>query len=456
MKNLHRVVWSKGMFLTPQHFQTQDEYIEDLFQFRFTASHFANWGVTDLNIDEQSLANGLFTLRYCRGLLPDGLMFDVPEVDELPPGRPVEEFFPPTQDTLDVYLAVPEQRPGGKNFTLLGAKQLQENGSRATTRYVAETRMMLDENVGAEEKPVQVAKKNFTLLLEGESLDGFTSLRIAEVTRSQTGAYILNPQFVAPCLNIASSEYLMMLVRRQIELLTAKSSSLAAPRREKGRGLADFTTSEVASYWLLHTVNSYMPELKHIWKVRRGHPEPLFIAMLRLAGALSTFALETSARDLPDYDHDNLGPCFTELDNKVRALLETVLPERCVPIPLQLTDKLIWSGTVPDDQYFKNSQFFLSVSARMGVDELIGKFPRLAKISSPAEIQRLIRNALPGVVLRHDPAPPAGIPRALDNQYFRLNQDGVLWEGIERSRNLSVFVPSEIAEPKMELLILLE
>src|SRR5215467_4142746 len=101
MKNRHRVVWTKGMFLTPQHFQTQDEYFENLLQFRFAASHFANWGVTDLNVDEQSLTNGLLTLRYCRGLLPDGLIFDIPEVDELPPGRAVEEFFPPTQDTLD-------------------------------------------------------------------------------------------------------------------------------------------------------------------------------------------------------------------------------------------------------------------------------------------------------------------------------------------------------------------
>jgi type VI secretion system protein ImpJ len=456
MKNLHRVVWSKGMFLTPQHFQTQDEYLENLFQFRFAASQFANWGVTELNVDEPSLLNGLFTLRYCRGILPDGLVFNIPETDQLPPGRAVEEFFPPLQKTLDVYLAVPEQRAGGRNFTLLSGKQLQENASRANTRYVAETRMMQDENLGAEEKPVQVAKKNFALLLEGENLDGFTSLRIAQITRNQAGAYILNPQFVAPCLNIGSSEYLMMLVRRQIEVLLAKSSSLAAPRQEKGRGLRDFTTSEVSSYWLLHTVNSYMPELKHIWKVRRGHPEPLFLAMLRLAGALSTFALDASARDLPDYDHNNLGSCFTELDGKIRALIDTILPEPCLPIPLQSTDKLIWSGTVPDDQYFKNSQFFLSISARMGVDELISKFPTRAKLSSPADIQRLIRNSLPGLALRHEPAPPPGIPRALDNQYFRLNQSGALWEAIEQSRNICVFVPSEIVEPKMELLILLE
>jgi len=455
MKNPHRVVWSKGMFLTPQHFQTQAEYLENLIQFRSAASHFANWGVTDLNIDEQSLENGVFTLRYIRGVLPDGLVFDIPEVDELPPGRPVDEFFPPTQGTLDVYLAVPELRPGGKNVTIVGARQEQDGAAPPSTRYFAKTCMALDENLGDEEKPVQVANKNFKLLFGGEGLDGFTSLRIAQITRNQKGMYILSPKFIAPCLSISSSEYLMMLVRRQIEVLTAKSGSLARSRREKGPGLADFTTSEVASYWLLHTVNSYMPELKHHWKARHIHPESLFISMLRLAGALSTFSIEADVRNLPDYDHDNLGVCFTELDDRVRDLLEAVVKSKCVPIPLELKDKLVWSGMVPDDQYFKG-QFFLSVSARMGVDDLIGKFPRLSKVAPPSEIQRLIRNSLPGVTLRHDPAPPADIPFKLDNQYFRFNQNGPLWQGIKDSRYVSVFVPSEIVDPKMEVLIVLE
>ena len=84
MKNRHRVVWTKGMFLTPQHFQTQDQFFEDALQFRFSASHFANWGVTELNIDSEALANGLFRLINGCGIMPDGEPFDIPEIDELP------------------------------------------------------------------------------------------------------------------------------------------------------------------------------------------------------------------------------------------------------------------------------------------------------------------------------------------------------------------------------------
>src|SRR3981081_4331688 len=115
MKKPERVVWSKGMFLTPQHFQAQDEYFEDLLQFRFAGSNFANWGFSSLAVDEPALLNGIFSIRYCPVLMPVGLAFRMPEVDEPPPGRPIEEFFAPTQETLDVFLAIPESRPQGRN-----------------------------------------------------------------------------------------------------------------------------------------------------------------------------------------------------------------------------------------------------------------------------------------------------------------------------------------------------
>ena len=78
MKNQHRVVWTKGMFLNPQVFQAQDQYFEDAIQFRFAASNFANFGVTTIDIDSESLANGLFRLVAAAGVMPDGLSFDMP------------------------------------------------------------------------------------------------------------------------------------------------------------------------------------------------------------------------------------------------------------------------------------------------------------------------------------------------------------------------------------------
>jgi type VI secretion system protein ImpJ len=454
MKNRHRVVWTKGMFLTPQHFQTQDQFFQDALQFRFAASHYANWGVSELNIDAEAVANGLIRIVSCSGIMPDGETFDIPETDDIPPSRSVGEHFPPTRDALDVFLAIPENRPRTRNVTIPGAEQGADGPP--TTRYLAETRMFTDDNAIAEEKPVQVARRAFRLLFDDEYRDGFSCLRIARVKRNAAGIPILDPRFVAPCLNLASSSYLTMLLRRQIEILATKSATLSGPRRHHGKALADFPASETANFWLLHTVNSYLPELKHIWKVRHGHPEPAYVSMLRLAGALSTFSLEAHPDNLPDYDHDDLGRCFTLLDDQIRDLMETVIPSKFVAVPLEVRDRFIWGGAVTEDQYFRDSQFFLAVSAKMGVDDLIRKVPQLIKISAQDDIQRLVRHSLPGVTLRHTPVPPSAIPMKLDNQYFSLNQGGPLWEAIMLSRQLAAYAPGEIVDPKMELVIVLK
>jgi type VI secretion system protein ImpJ len=456
MKNRHRVVWTKGMFLTPQHFQTQDQYFEDALHFRFAASNYCNWGVTKLDIDSEALENATFRLNRCSGVMPDGEPFDIPEVDELPPSRSIADHFPPTRDSLNVFLGIPEMRPRARNIAIEELGRPESSKAPPNTRYVAEAIMVTDDNAGDEEKPVQVARRTFRLLFEDEYRDGYSSLHIAQVSRNATGAPVLSPRFVAPCLDIASSGYLSMLLRRQIEILATKSAALSGPRRQRGKVLAEFSPSETANFWLLHTVNSYLPELKHIWKVRHGHPEPAYVAMLRLAGALATFSLEERPENLPDYDHDDLGRCFTLVDDKIRYLMETVIPSRFVAVPLELRDRFIWSGTVTEDQYFRNSQFFLAVSAKMGVDDLIRKTPQLVKIASQGDIQNLIKNALPGIPLRHTPVPPAAIPIKLDNQYFSLNQHGLLWDAIMLSRQIAVHAPGEIVEPKMEVIIVLE
>jgi type VI secretion system protein ImpJ len=440
------------MFLTPQHFQAQDDYFEQHIQFRATASSSANWGLMGLAIDQEALSNGTFTIRHCRGILPDGLTFNIPESDNPPAGREIAEFFPPTEPELDVFLALPETRARGKNVTVSNGQGTRPD---AGTRYIAETRMVLDETGGREQKPVQVANKNFRLVFGGESLDGTASVRIAQITRSPAGSYILRPDFVPPALSIDASDHLLLMLRRLIELLAAKSTSLSNLRRQKGRSLAEFGQGDIGNFWLLHTANTYLPQLKHLWIARRRHPELMYVMMLALAGSLSTFSLDEQARNLPDYDHENLGRCFTELDEKIRLLLETAIPSKCIAVPLVLAEKSIWSGEIADEQHFKRTQFFLSAGAQMGVDDLVKNVPRLIKASPPAEIHRLVRNALPGISLRHTPVPPAAIPVRLERQYFALNQSGILWEGIVKSQKLSLFVPDEIVKPELELLIVM-
>jgi type VI secretion system protein ImpJ len=452
MSKPQKVVWTKGMFLLPQHFQAQDEYFEHAVHFRALASSFANWGLSRLKIDEASLVNGMFTLRHCEGVFPDGLTFETPAVDELPPERKVDEFFAdPRRPFLDVYMAIPQTRLSGSNYRLATSEQ-----GGGTFRYSAETRTAVDATLGSDEKMIQVARKSLRLLFDSENLEGFTTIRIARVLRSPAGTYILSPEFIPPLVDIAASEYLLTLTRRQIEIIAAKVTARALARRQRTTDLADFTNTEAADFWFLHTLNTHLPELTHIWKVRRGHPDVLFRAMLRLAGALTTFALNENVHDLPDYDHNALGESFTLLDARIRALLDVHKREKCIVTALRPAERFIWTGALDDERQMEASQFILSVTSTIPVDDLISKFPRLVKVSNPDDLNRLIRSSLPGISLRHLPTPPPSVQFNLYSQYFALTPSGPLWENVMRARSIGVFVPGEIADPRLELLTILD
>jgi type VI secretion system protein ImpJ len=177
--------------------------------------------------------------------------------------------------------------------------------------------------------------------------------------------------------------------------------------------------------------------------------------MLDLAGALTTFSSTVHPRDLPGYDHAALGACFTRLDALLRELLETVVPANHVSLPLREVEPSIYATAIEQDRYLAAPQIYLAVSAQTRPDELIRKVPQLLKLSSADQIQQLVRQALPGVALRHVPVPPSAVPVKLTHQYFQLDRAGPAWDAIRQARNASVYVPSDFPEAQIELLILL-
>jgi type VI secretion system protein ImpJ len=254
MRNLQPVIWAKGTFLTPQHLQAQDRYAESLLQFRLETLEFRPWGFSRLQINQEALASGSFALHEAAGLLPDGLPFEIPGSDPAPPAKPLAGYFGPDQTSLVVYLAIPDFRISGVNLSM--------RDRSIDTRYVAEVASFRDENSGAAEKPVQLARKNFRLLMEGEPKSGSVAMPVARVERVGSDSFQLDPRFVPPLVNFAASGFLVSIARRLIEILSAKSGILAGMRRQKNQSLADFTTTDIANFWLLYTINSHFPHLR--------------------------------------------------------------------------------------------------------------------------------------------------------------------------------------------------
>ena len=447
MRQLQPVIWSKGTFLSPQHLQAQERFVEDSARFYLDSLNARSWGFREIQIDTKALSEGRLAITLASGIFPDALPLDIPASEYPPPARILDECFQDGRQSCTFYLAVPEYLHGGMNVSV--------DRGRVSTRFLAQLLMVRDENTGSGEKPVQVARKNLRLLVEGESRDGYSTLRVARVLRSETGTFQLDPSFVPPLVDFAANDHLVSMARRLVEILTARSSAISGLRRQKNQSLADFTAADIANFWLLYTVNTAFPVFRHLFETRRGHPEALYNAMLSLAGALSTFSTTIHPRDLPPYDHDNLGACFTDLDEKLRALLETVVPTNIVSLPLKLIQPAIYATSLDNEKYLVNTRMYLAVSAETSQAEIVGKTPQLVKVCSVSHIDHLVRQALPGVPLTYVAAPPSAIPVKLNHQYFSLNQSGPAWEAVQRSRNLAAYVPADLPNPQLELIILL-
>src|SRR5580700_4458333 len=227
MKRLQPVIWTKGTFLTPQHLQAQDRFLEDTLQFRLQALRFCAWGFSELVIDQEKLATGHFAISRASGIFPDGLLFEIPDAHPVPASKTLADVFEPKVKSLDVYLTVPNYRQRGQNIAI---------GQRDSgARYVAEVAAFRDENTGITEKPVQVARKNLRFMVEGENREGNSALRIANVEKTEGDTFRLNPRFVPPLLDIRASEYVQGILRGMIEVLprAAASCQVRAGRRTR-------------------------------------------------------------------------------------------------------------------------------------------------------------------------------------------------------------------------------
>lgn len=445
MSKYRKIVWNEGMLLTPHHFQQWDNYHEELLNSRVHSMMQFAYGVLDLQVNSEAVANGNFQITNCRAVLPDGLMVNVPDAEAVPDLRPVGNHFKVEAERLGVHLAIPAKKTGEANFQASGA------AAGGNLRFLQEGSLVKDETSGSNEQPLAYAKSNLRIIFDDELRDGFTSIKIAELQRTPTGQLKLSDEYIPPILKISASVWVTSMLQQMVEILITKSGSLGEQRRQANASLADFTTSEVAVFWLLNTINASIPTMAHYFRSPVLHPEKLYIAMIELVGKLMTFSLEYHPKDIVKYDHDDLYFTFYSLSAQLKELLETVIPSRCVAIPLEKTRDTLYVGRIEDERLLKDAAFYLAVRAQMPESKLIEGVPRVVKIASRDVIDSVIGSALPGVVLTHANPPPAPIPARVGFKYFQLDSIGPYWNGISGSKVISVYVPNEIPDEKLEL-----
>jgi type VI secretion system protein ImpJ len=450
MSRRQRVVWSEGLLLSPQHLQQQDRYHEERGSELFRVGRTFPHGFSALELDEESIHNGQIVLHRAAGVLSAGTPFALPDRDLPPAGRSVDGHFPMGETEVPVFLGLRVHRPGQAEVAETSP------GTLSDARYAASATKLIDEVGGETEREVSLARTNLRVLFSDENPGDYEALPLARIVRKAEGGFAYRSEYIPPCLAIQASPYVVRVLRRLLEILIAKSNELSDRRRFSGKGVAEFGRDDTAGFWLLGTINGFIPVLGHCLRASTVHPETVYVELARLAGMLTTLS-DLQVRDIPPYDHDNAALAFGDLAGRIPRLLETVLPRHYTRIPLTRRDDLVHVGRIEDDRLLDPAMaFYLGVYANVSASDLQASFPEVTKIASPDKVEFLVQHALKGMGLRLAQTLPPAVPVQSGYVYFQLEKIGDAWDGIAGSRNLAIYVPAEFPGILLELVAVRE
>ncbi|MGC3998200.1 MAG: type VI secretion system baseplate subunit TssK [Anaeromyxobacter sp.] len=447
MRAPQRVIWTEGMFLSPQHLQSQDRYHEALLAARLAALTPFAWGVAELQLDPAALAAGQLRVQRFAGALPDGLWVGFDEGDpEAPPPRALAEAFPPAAKTLDVWLGVARERDGVPAAAAPG-------GEGPPARYTLGARPVPDAMAPGAPVPVPFGAPATRLLLGAESRDDFDAIRIAEVGRTPAGALALVDTYLPPLLRLDGTPRLPDLLRGLVGRLVSRHRDLAAGRKQREAGTGEVSGADVSRVAQLVVLGGAVPVLSHLAENTAASPREAFLALAGLAGQLAGFSTAAEVAGLPRYLHDDLRATFDPLLAAVNAYLGALGMERYTRIPLEQRGFLHVARDV-DEKALHGAQLVLAVKSDLAEVHVAEQLPRLCRIATPTEVQGLVQAAAPGIPLLVLHRPPSEIPVKAGTVYFELGQGDRLWRAVVAEHSLAFHLPPPFdpSRTKVELL----
>jgi len=111
---------------------------------------------------------------------------------------------------------------------------------------------------------------------------------------------------------------------------------------------------------------------------------------------------------------------------------------------------------VKDQRCLDRARWIFAIRSQVSEPELIARTPQLVKLCSKQFVPQLVKRALPGMALTHLPVPPSTIPVKADHQYFSVSRSGPCWDHLVQTREIGLYVPGDLPDPSVELLVILE
>ncbi len=417
-----KVVWSEGLFLTPQHLQKAEFYQENFAKDLVKETQLDNlFGFSELELNRSLLDLGKLGIKSAKGIFQDGTPFCLTQelVIDIPEG---------TSHDI-VYLALPLHRDG--NITI-------DYGAMVKTRYRSYDMDVYDNTaINSEPVKVEVADLNLSLKLSSEKLDSYLVLPVAQISEcvAGTGA-VLNQAFIPQCTNIIISNY----VRDNINYIYDKLQFRVETLSKRIANCANNKSyqSMIRDFMWMSALCQWTPLWREFAESARTdvhaslNPHYLYLLCISMVGQM--YGLEGRVPPkLPLWSFSNLYDIFSQVFSHLHECLRDVQTDNVTTLVWDTSlfqSRHLLRTMVRDRALYSDSRFILVVTASCGIATLIAEFPKACKLAGNTEIANIVINALSGVPMRNLPVAPSELKSKTNAAYFEIDTRSPLWQNI--------------------------
>ncbi|MCL1078169.1 type VI secretion system baseplate subunit TssK [Parashewanella spongiae] len=429
-----KIVWSEGMFLSPQHFQQQERYLEH-FTREYASQVAPNfYGLSQLEIDTALFNVGKVGVRLAKGIFPDGTPFTVKEELVLD--------IPKNTNGKLVYLALPVSRSGAVSV-----------GDDERLRYSQVEHQVFDiSREQSEPISLDLAVPNVTLKLEGDELRDYTLLPVALVSefKAESGV-VLNQAFVPNCLQFGVSPYLKDCVADVLAHMQYRANTLAI-RIQAESGSKSYQTL-MRDYLWLQALSGWLPKLKHWLGDGMLLTRHLYQECISMVGQMQGLEGKLPQEFLAWNTNDLYG-IFSTVFSELLVLLREVQIDNVTTLKWDtnlFASRRLLRTLIKDRSLYQQGQFVLVVTSSLGSARLSENFPKAAKLAGNSAIAELVRNALSGVALRNLPYAPSELKSKHDAAYFEVDTQSELWQAlIKKDEPIALHIDERIEDINVE------
>ncbi|MEX1233329.1 MAG: type VI secretion system baseplate subunit TssK [Planctomycetaceae bacterium] len=439
--------WHEGQFLRPHHFQWANRYLESLIQLESRSNSIFNFGLSAIEIDEDALLNWRFSLRRCQLKTIDGTIIRHPDDVNLPPLQlNSEKDFNNHQRRARIYLAIPRLDYGRSNSA-------SEAEAGVTHRYIVDTTMVDDENLANNKQPLQLRRHNARLIVGEDAASRYEALPICQLRLGTTDVATpeIDPDYIPPVLSVAAwplfRSQMLTSIRDRYQGL---ADELSREFRDRGVAFLAERSEDLERILKLQAINSVLGGVNYLCTIGRIHPLTAYLELSRCVGTMSIFKIPRSLPPLPEYDHDELGPCFIEL----KRLLDMGPEERPSYFPRDFKGAGYQLQVRLDREWLEPSwNFYIGVKSNLTlneVDRLLRTRLHL-KAGASDEVEQFYLRAISGVTLEPAPSPPLQLPSGKQGwTYWLVKRESAAWRHVEDTLHFAIRFNEKQAKSTIE------